>query len=541
MSRPSEAAPADVTGRSAPLTLFAGISTGPRAALLAALLAVFIGALDLTVIAAILPQMVTDLRVNTADIDRYVWIVNAYLLAYIIAIPIVGRISDLIGRTAAFQASLAVFVAGSLWCAVAPDLPWMIAGRAIQGAGGGALLPVTMALVGDLLPPVRRVAALGVVGAVDTLGWVLGPLWGAAVVGVGPGEEAWRWIFAINLPLCAITGIAIARSGRRLWQGDASGWLSRLDLGGSLLLAVSLLLLNLGLSAGGEAGSPDTGSRALGGTQNPLSEYLVPLLVAAALLIICFIWWERRARTPLLPLGLFTNRRFAAAIAANGFVGAALIVAMVDVPVMVALIVPEDQVSRVSALMLAPFTFCMAILSFVGGVLASRIGSRWTAAAGLLLVAAGYGLLWYNVRGGDFLHLIPGLTVAGAGFGLVVAPIGATVIDAAPPADRGIAAALTMVFRLLGMTVGISTLTAIAVQRLQLLVGGLEGIVQEPGESTAEFLARQTQFLESTVLPLSLQVVRETFLIAGLIAILALLPVMLIGSLTQPHAEQFPH
>src|SRR5690606_5341256 len=100
------------------LSLFAGLPPGTRPALLAALLAVLIGALDLTVIAAILPQMVIDLRVNTADIDRYVWIVNAYLLAYIIAIPIVGRVSDLIGRTAAFQASLLVFAAGSIWCAL---------------------------------------------------------------------------------------------------------------------------------------------------------------------------------------------------------------------------------------------------------------------------------------------------------------------------------------------------------------------------------------------------------------------------------------
>jgi MFS family permease len=409
----------------------------------------------------------------------------------------------------------------------------MISGRAIQGAGGGALLPVTMALVGDLLPPARRIAALGVVGAVDTLGWVLGPLWGAGIVGLVPGEEPWRWVFIVNVPLCLIAAIAILRAGRGLHRGDATGWLSRLDLGGSILLALSLLLLNLGLSSGGEVGAPDTGSRALGGTQNPLAEFLVPLLAGAVLLGVCFIWWERRVGTPLMPLALFRNRRFAAAIAANGIVGAALIVAMVDVPVMVALIVPESQVSTVSALMLAPFTLFMALLSFGGGVIAGRFGARWTATTGLLLVAAGYALLWFTVSGGDFVRLIPGLTVAGAGFGLVVAPIGATAIDAAPPGDRGIAAALTMVFRLLGMTIGISGLTAVGVQRLQSLVGGLEQISQTPSETTAEFLARQTEFLESTVLPLSLQVVRETFLIAGVIALLALIPVMRIGALAR--------
>lgn len=141
------------------------------------------------------------------------------------------------------------------------------------------------------------------------------------------------------------------------------------------------------------------------------------------------------------------------------------------------------------------------------------------------------------MRGGNFLGLVPGLALAGAGFGLVVAPIGATVIDAAPPADRGIAAALTLVFRLLGMTVGISSLTALGVNRLQGLVGNLEEVVQLPGETTAEFFARQSAFLYETVIPVSLQVVRETFLIAGAIGLLALLPVWLMGASPREGSE----
>src|SRR5215218_2891357 len=168
-----------------------------RNSVLAALLAVLLGALDLTIISTILPVMITDLRVNAADIDRYVWVVSSYLLTYILAIPIFGRVSDLVGRTPAFLGSLALFAAGSLWCATASELPAMIAGRALQGAGGGALLPVTMALIGDVLPVGKRSAALGVVGAIDTLGWVLGPIWGAVLVGLAPGHQPWRWAFFI--------------------------------------------------------------------------------------------------------------------------------------------------------------------------------------------------------------------------------------------------------------------------------------------------------------------------------------------------------
>src|ERR671921_833617 len=229
-----------------------------RRALGTALLAVLLGALDLTVIATILPGMVTDLRINAADVDRYVWIVNSYLLAYVVAIPVVGRLSDIAGRTRAFQASLALFVTGSIVCAVAADLPGMVAGR-------GALLPVTMAMVGDLLPPGRRAAALGLVGAVDTLGWVLGPIWGAVLVEIAPGQDPWRWVFIINVPLAIAAAIAIGRAGgtRSL---SASRWASRLDVPGALLLAGTLLALNLGLSAGGELGAPAGGARALGGS-----------------------------------------------------------------------------------------------------------------------------------------------------------------------------------------------------------------------------------------------------------------------------------
>jgi MFS family permease len=180
--------------------------------------------------------------------------------------------------------------------------------------------------------------------------------------------------------------------------------------------------------------------------------------------------------------------------------------------------------------MLAPFTVLVAALSLAGGRIAARAGLRLTAAAGLVLVAIGYGALWLGLRGGELLGMVPGLVVAGAGFGLVFAPIGATAIDAAPDADRGIAAAMTLVFRLLGMTIGISTLTAIAVRRLQGLVGNLETIVQGPNETTAEFLARQTTLLYETVLPITLQVARETFLLAGLIALLGLIPIRLFSS-----------
>src|ERR687893_824056 len=118
-----------------------------------------------------------------------------------------------IDRRVLGAALMAVLLGALDLTVIATILPGMVAGRAIQGAGGGALLPVTMAIVGDLLPPGRRAAALGLVGAVDTLGWVLGPIWGAMLVEVAPGQDPWRWVFIVNVPLAVAAAIAIGRVG----------------------------------------------------------------------------------------------------------------------------------------------------------------------------------------------------------------------------------------------------------------------------------------------------------------------------------------
>jgi MFS family permease len=214
----------------------------------------------------------------------------------------------------------------------------------------------------------------------------------------------------------------------------------------------------------------------------------------------------------------------------NALIGAALIVTMVDVPVVVALLADPDRVSTVSAALLAPFTTAMAILSFTGGIVARRVGIRPASVAALSFVALGYGLLWFGLRNEDYLNMIPGLIVAGIGFGLIVAPLGASVIDASPETDRGAAASWAIVARLLGMTVGMSALTGFGVRRLQSLTARTEPIVRQAEESTAEFLIRQSEFIESVAIPLSVRVIRETFLIAGAIAIVAVIPIWFMTS-----------
>lgn len=490
------------------------------------LLAVFLGALDLTVIATILPEMISDLGVNTADVDRYVWVVNGYLIAYVVAIPLFGRISDVIGRLKTFQISLAIFLIGSIVCAASQTLTTLIAGRTIQGLGGGALLPVTMALIADQYASDRRLHYLGLVGGVDTLGWVTGPIWGAIVVAFAPGiHQHWRWVFWLNIPFALLLSLGLAVLAR---PGVAPRLRRRgsLDILGATLLAGALVCLNLALASGGELGNTGrSGLRAMGGTPNPLARYSPELLAAAVLLVILLIFWERRAAKPILPLALFQEREFSGAVIANGLIGAALMVGMVNIPVLIALVVTSTEVSAVSALMLAPFTITMAVGALVSGRLSTRFGLRLTASVGILLVLIGYVVLFLSLDADHYARGAIGLVIAGWGFGLLMTPLNGSTLSAAEAADYGAAASTTLMVRLLGMTVGISALTAFGIRRLQTLTDRVGTVVRQPNESTAAFLARQQQFIVDHAIPLSVQVLRETFLIAAIIALLAIIPI----------------
>lgn len=502
------------------------VASGVRPLLGAALVAVFVAALDLTVITTILARIIFDLEINAAEIDRYSWIVSGYLLAYLITIPIAGRASDLLGRRVIFLVALGLFAAGSVWCMLATDLVPLILARMVQGLGGGALVPVTLALAADLLPPARRAAVVGAIGAVDTLGWVLGPLWGAGVVGLfgaarlGPVEH-WRWVFAINAPLAlgVLAVVALAWRGRLVAAATAG----RFDWAGAVALTLALVQTNLALSSGAEGGG--TGPRVLGAEANPFAPYRWPLLGGAVLAFAAFIWTARRPGLSLIPLSLFRSRVFSAANLANLLVGAALIIVMVDVPFVVSLLATDvERISIISALLLMPFTLAMAIGSLGGGAVAERLGYRALALAGLVLAAVGFWRFYGWPYALDYGRMTIDLLVCGLGLGLVIAPVGAAAINSAPATEYGIASSLVLVMRLLGMMVGLSALTSWGAGRLNELVQALPPLTQQPGETMSAFLQRQLQYQADQVANLTLQILHQTFAIAGVICLIALLP-----------------
>ncbi|NTW97998.1 MAG: MFS transporter, partial [Oscillochloris sp.] len=170
----------------------------PNLTLALVCVAIFVGALDLTVVSAVLPRVMLDMRVSIdSDLGRAAWVVSGYLLAYTVSMTFMGRLSDLLGRRGVYLICLGVFIVGSAMAAAAGSLEWLILARVVQAFGAGAMVPISMALVGDIFPPARRATALGVIGAVDTAGWMVGHLYGGVLM---RAFDSWRLLFWLNLP-----------------------------------------------------------------------------------------------------------------------------------------------------------------------------------------------------------------------------------------------------------------------------------------------------------------------------------------------------
>jgi MFS family permease len=496
--------------------------------LLPALAIVFLSSVDLTVIAPILPLILLDLNINAAEADRYVWIASGYLIAYTSCIPLFGRLSDSIGRFRALMLAAALFVGGSLFCAMADSLWVLVLGRIIQGAGGGAMLPVTLALVADLYDEDARAPMLGIVGGVETIGWVLGPMWGSAIEQLA---GSWRWIFWVNVPAGILIGTAMLRPARIIAANLVAR--HRLDLVSAAIIVAALATLTTGLSIA-ETTAVEDGARALGAQDHPLDGYRLPLILGGIVFLGAFIFRQARITNPLIPLQLFRIRRFTSAALANFGMGVALMVALVNVPVAVAVLVSAGRLSIVTAQLLAGFSIPMAITALSGGFLVRSVGRRIPALAGFGVAAAGYILMnnWpYEI---DFPAMLPGLILAGTGLGLVIAPLADAALHDATDDERGISASLVIVMRLLGMTLGISVLSAWATSQVDSRLRSIDIPPQTEAETTAEYLARQESYLFDQAIPITLDILQTTFLVAGIICLLALIPAYFIDQRQNP-------
>jgi MFS family permease len=474
---------------------------GAAPALAALCIGVFVSGLDQTVVVSVLPRVITDLNVPITERDKASWIVTAYLLGYTVAMPLIGRAADVHGYRDLFGICAALFALGSWLAAIAPGLWSLVAARAIQAVGGGGMVPVALAAAAFLYRGRARVLALGAVAGAAEAGAVLGPLYGAIMV----HELGWRWIFWVNLPLTAVLVVAVAAILR---AGSLGG--GRVDYVGGLLIGASLLALTLGLS---------------GGSGSVVEQHRLLLNFTAALLGAAFVARQALTRWPLISLALFRRGPFAAANAANVFIGAALIVALVEVPLFAITVL--DKSDAAGGLMLLRLTALIPVGALAGGWLSARLPLPAAATGGMLLTAIGFVRLSGWDAGVDEPRISADLAITGLGFGLVLAPLASSVLDAARGGSETVGAASLTIARMIGMMVGLSSLTTWGIEAFKRRVADHPVPLPTPGQSSHAYQVALDRY-ESAVTAAALFVFDRLFLVAAVLSAIAAIAALLL-------------
>ncbi len=484
-------------------------------------MAVALAAADTYVVVLALTDMMTGVGLGIDALQKATPIISGFLLGYIAVLPLIGRLADLVARQRILLACLTIFVIGSAITALAVELPVLVAGRVLQGIGGGGLVPATLALVADLWPPGRRGTPLGVVGAVQELGSVLGPVFGAVVLAIAD----WRMIFWLNMIAGLVLGVLVVVTGgwrpsrprgiptvlgvaaaiatglalsapQRLVSdvtmgrpfvpfGDGTSriatpigvcavalivaWLAvvaprawsllrHADLLGALLLGIALGSVVLTFAA-----------------SNPEREVVGPLgyavLPLGAVAFGLYLWRHRVAEEPLIARGVVGGRA-RAALVVSLLVGTALVAVVVDIPVLARLTLTHDETT--AALVLVRFLVAVPVGALAGGFALRRLGDGLVSGIGLAAAAVGLAIMsgWGK---GDLGHWSATLVlvVVGLGVGLAIAPVNNAALAEAPADAHGVASALVVVARMVGMVVGLALLTAIGLRRYYETVAAL--------------------------------------------------------------------
>jgi EmrB/QacA subfamily drug resistance transporter len=434
-----------VVERSAIRTVFAALMLG-----------MFLASLDQTIVSTALPTIVGEL----GGLDHLSWVVTAYLLASTVSTPIYGKLGDMYGRKPIFQAAILIFLAGSMLAGLSQSMAELIAFRAVQGIGAGGLIVSAQAIIADIVSPRERGRYMGLMGAVFGVSAVAGPLLGGFFV----DNLSWRWVFYVNVPIGAVA-VAIVALKLHLQTVQHR---HRIDYLGAGLLAGGVSALILVTTWGGNQFRWGSGT-------------ILALTAVGVVLLVAFVWQERRAAEPVIPLGLFTSRIFNVASAMGFTIGMAMFGAIVFIPLYLQLVYGASPTS--SGLRMIPLMAGLLVAAIVSGRVISRIGRyKMFPIVGTAVLVGGMFLLSRLGVGTAPWLASAYMVVVGVGIGLVMQVLVLAVQNDARPGEVGVATATATFFRSVGGSFGVALFGAIFASRLT-------GALEQLPPTSAKYLA----------------------------------------------------